>query len=133
MIVANVDSIVAADRIDGQEGLLILYKSSILVSGTVAKTYLISLYLHNVSSPQLCTRLVTKTTMPTRQASTTQRAKRCKKALLRTNPGRRGILSHATKSTDGQQATHRSPWQTSSRICPVNKRTPPLANAIVNG
>jgi hypothetical protein len=101
MVLANVDSIVAADQIDGQERLLILYRSLILVSKTVARTYLISLYYHHVSSPQLGTRLATKTIMSSKQASTTQRAKRCKKALLRTNPGRRGILSHATKSTDG--------------------------------
>lgn len=83
MVLANVDSIVAADRIDGREGLLILYKLLILVSRTAARTYLISLCYH-VSSPQLCTRQATTMTMSTRQASTTQRAKRCKKVLLHT-------------------------------------------------
>ena len=38
MVLANVDSIVAADRIDRQEGLLILYKPLILVSRTAART-----------------------------------------------------------------------------------------------
>lgn len=42
MVLANVDSIVAADRIDRQEGLLILYKPLILVPRTAVRTSSIS-------------------------------------------------------------------------------------------
>jgi hypothetical protein len=45
MILANVDIIVVADQVDGQEGLLILYTLLILVARTVARTFLISLYI----------------------------------------------------------------------------------------
>jgi hypothetical protein len=44
-VLANVDDTVVADRIDGQEGVLILYTLLIVVAGTVARTYLISFYI----------------------------------------------------------------------------------------
>lgn len=44
-VVANVESIVVADQVEGQEGLLILYTLLILVARTVARTFLISFYI----------------------------------------------------------------------------------------
>ena len=73
MVLANEDSIVAADQSDGEEGLLIFYTPLVLVMRTVFK--IPDQSLHHVSPPQLYTRLATKTTMSKRQASTTQRGK----------------------------------------------------------
>jgi len=136
MVLANVDSIVAADQIEGQERVLILYRPLILVSRTVAGTYPISLYLQHVSSPQLCTRLAIETNTSTKQASTTQRAKRCKKALLRTktryspsswytqpcNKVHRWIVGHASFDLANVLSN-----------MPDEEESPPLANGILNG
>ena len=50
MVLANVDSIVAADRIDRQEGLLILYKPLVLVARTVGQDIInLSIMFHRRS------------------------------------------------------------------------------------
>lgn len=98
MVLVNVESIVAADQTDGEERLLILYNSPILVARTVTRTSSASI---SCFSPHLYTRLATKNdhVKPTSLDNATGKA-------LQEGPSRhknhlgsgRGILSHATES-----------------------------------